>query len=187
MPSPGFAYTSKAATAASVVIPTGWPDGWSFPGPPWPPGWQPTTGGTTWSRTYNFSGTTLGGVQWITPWGNFTLSTAELDSASLKTATKGGLVFLYSGAGGYAGRGTLTIIGTGAYNDAGAPFGAEYQFSRGTLVGTLSVTGTVLVAAGGVRYTSSGEAYANQLLVATTSIAPLKGDATNTPVSFRGP
>ncbi len=187
MPNPGYAINYKSAAVATPVIPTGWPNGWTFPGPPWPPGLKPTSGGTTWARTYNFSGTSLGGVQWITPFGNFTLSTAELDSASLKTSTLGSLVFLYSGAGGYAGRGTVTIIGTGAYNDSGAPVGAEYQFSLGTLTGSVLLTGTVVVDTGGVRYTSTGEAYANQLLAATTSINPLKGDATNTPVSFRGP
>jgi hypothetical protein len=32
-----FAYSAKAAAATTENQPDDWPDGWSFPGPPWPP------------------------------------------------------------------------------------------------------------------------------------------------------
>lgn len=178
----GFAYNSKAEATASVTEPTDFPDGWTFP-TPYPPGWEPTQGGTTWSRTINYNGTTGGGEVFLTPEGSFTLSSAELDSSSVKTGTLGGLTFTYSGSS-YGGRGTLTIAGTGSYASTGQTYGGQYYWIPG-ITGTPSISGTVVVATGGVRYTSSGESYSNQLLAAATAI--LAWNNTNRNVIFRSP
>ena len=42
-------YAAKASAAATQTSPTGWPGGWTWPGPPFPPGWpidDPLTTGT---------------------------------------------------------------------------------------------------------------------------------------------
>lgn len=41
----GYAVVAKADATASQDEPTGWPAGWTFPGPPWPPGFSD---GTPW-------------------------------------------------------------------------------------------------------------------------------------------
>lgn len=35
-----YAYAALAAAAEEQTTPDEWPDGWSFPGPPWPPGFE---------------------------------------------------------------------------------------------------------------------------------------------------
>ncbi len=181
----GYAATAKASAAAAVTGPTGFPDGWTYPAP-YPPGWQPTQGGTTWSRTYAYSSTSgASSAAWFCPEGEFSLNTSEFDSASVKTQIIGGLTFTYSGKVGYGGRGTVTVTGTGSYASVGQINGGEYQYIESFASGAAVVTGTVLVATGGVRYTSSGEGYTNTLLAATTSITPLT--VVHSPVVFRSP
>ena len=36
---PEQVYTAKTPTATPSPNPVDWPDGWAWPGPPWPPGW----------------------------------------------------------------------------------------------------------------------------------------------------
>ena len=39
----GYAYTAKAAAASTPTAPSDYPSGWTFPGPPWAPGWPIVT------------------------------------------------------------------------------------------------------------------------------------------------
>lgn len=189
----GFAYHPLAYTAALTTQPVGWPSPWTWPGAPWPPGWgAPAQGGTTWAQTYNLastSGTFLMNI--ITPDGNFTLNTTEVDAGAVKTSTLGGLVFTYSGAS-YGTRGTLTIAGTGSVGGSAVFKGGEYSLYR-THTGNITIAGTVTVIPPGITYTSSGESYSAQVLAAATVIKPLRptgttmGAATaiNSPVYMR--
>lgn len=37
---PKWAYAALVAATPAVTVPDDWPDGWPFPGPPWPPGFE---------------------------------------------------------------------------------------------------------------------------------------------------
>ena len=37
---PKWAYAALVAATPAVTVPDDWPDGWDFPGPPWPPGFE---------------------------------------------------------------------------------------------------------------------------------------------------
>lgn len=84
-----------------------------------------------------------------TPDGTFTLSTADVDSAAVKTETIGCLRFSYSGAA-RGSRGVLTVTGIGKVG--------TYTYTR-TITGAI-VDSSDLTITRTIKYTSSGEGYA---------------------------
>ena len=110
-------------------------------------------------------------IVFVTPYGNFTLSTTEADATTPKTSTLGCLTFTYSGASRGI-RGLLTIKGVAV---------------KGTYSGTATITGSIVstsnsVVLASIHYTSAGEGYANTALSFGQAIAPLT--VTNSPVTF---
>lgn len=106
-----------------------------------------------------------------TPHGTYSLNTAEVDGAAVKSATLGCLTCVYSGAS-RGSRGILTIRGL---------------FVVGTYSHTLTKTGAIVDSSDGVvivpcHYTSAAEGYAASALTFGQIIAPLK--VLNTPVTF---
>ncbi len=148
-----------------------------FNGPPWPPPGggivAPKTGGTTWNQTYDLSATSgTISLDWIVPLGFYSLTTAQVDGASVIASTIGGLTFTYSGSS-YGVRGTVTITGTGIMDGRA---NGEYALVR-THTGNITLSGTVTVIAPGMKYTSALEGYADTTLAALTVIKPLRPTA----------
>lgn len=111
----------------------------------------PVSVGTTWNNQYDISGTsgpyalTIG-----TPQGDFTLDTAEVDSAAVKTQNFGGLTITYSGASRGT-RGIISITGTGG--------SGTYTFTA-TATGTTLYSTSVTVTGTTVTYQCAGEGFA---------------------------
>lgn len=109
-----------------------------------------------------------------TPDGTFTLSTAEVDSAAVKTETIGCLRFNYAGAA-RGSRGILSVTGIGKVG--------TYTYTR-TITGSI-VSDSDLTITRSIRYTSAGEGYNNQLLAQLNVVHGW--ESTYTPFVFAEP
>lgn len=133
-----------------------WMQGWIYPGStlfPFPTPFNPPVGGTvgtTWNNSYDIGGTTGAFALSIgSPFGTFTLDTAEADSAAVKTSNMGGFIVTYSGASRGT-RGIITITGVGT--------SGTYTRTQ-TSTGVTTTSTSVVVTGANVTYLCAGDGY----------------------------